>query len=115
MLRVVRFQAAASVPVAATPEPRPGSLPEAASCLVFRQGNELGFWVYPPFDASVTWHGGMELRGHVSRTSSASASGPRLQEELAAGRAAGGARSSTASSSSTPGSSSRPTPVRSSS
>jgi Family of unknown function (DUF6065) len=67
-LRAVRYQQAARPPVLASPEPRAGSLPEASTCVVFRQANALGYWVYPPFDADVTWRGGKKFDVEVSDT-----------------------------------------------
>jgi hypothetical protein len=57
-LKIVRFQEFARWPTPAKSTPAEGLHPHATHCLVFRQANALGWYVYPPFDATVTWKGG---------------------------------------------------------
>lgn len=60
-ITVIKYQGGSPWPAAADSEPPPHVPPQARHCLVFRSANALGWQVFPPFDATVTWRGGTDF------------------------------------------------------
>jgi hypothetical protein len=60
-LEAIRYQRAAVAPQPGCRRTMHDAFPTARFCTVFSQGNSIGWRLFPPFDAEVTWRGSSEF------------------------------------------------------